>query len=101
MNEIEKAIEILTKTWESLVGNYRYQNGEKIDTEDAYYLAIQALQEKADREKMRCVNCGFYYKGHCSNPNCGELTPRTYTDFCSWFAPNKEKRQSQANEVTP
>ena len=42
----EKAIKVLEKQFDKSCGNYRYQNAEKLDFEDALWMAISALRQK-------------------------------------------------------
>ena len=48
----EKAIKVLEKQFDKSCGNYRYQNAEKLDFEDALWVAISALrqQDVADKD---------------------------------------------------
>ena len=39
----EEAIKVLEKQFDKSCGNYRYQNAEKLDFEDALWMAISAL----------------------------------------------------------
>ena len=50
MNKYDEAIDLVEETWKRLVGDYRYQNAKKIDTEEAYYLALEALKQAKERE---------------------------------------------------
>ena len=43
---IEEAIKVLEKQFDKSCGNYRYQNAEKLDFEDALWMAISALRQK-------------------------------------------------------
>ena len=43
---IEEAIKVLEKQFDKSCGNYRYQNAEKLDFEDALWVAISALQQQ-------------------------------------------------------
>lgn len=83
MNEIEKAIALIDETWKSLVGDYRYQNGKKIDTEEAYYFAMKALKKQIPASPTapqqgyrRCPSCnaGFIEELGTTNycGNCGK-----------------------------
>ena len=49
---IEEAIKVLEKQFDKSCGNYRYQNAEKLDFEDALWVAISALrqQDVADKD---------------------------------------------------
>jgi len=50
-----EAVAILERLFNKSCGDYRYQNKQKLDTEDAMYHAITMLQERIDREKgCRC-----------------------------------------------
>ena len=42
----EEAIKVLEKQFDKSCGNYRYQNAEKLDFEDALWMAISALRQK-------------------------------------------------------
>lgn len=42
----EEAIKVLEKQFDKSCGNYRYQNAEKLDFEDALRMAISALQQQ-------------------------------------------------------
>ena len=42
----EEAIKVLEKQFDKSCGNYRYQNAEKLDFEDALWMAISALQQQ-------------------------------------------------------
>ena len=42
----EKAIKVLEKQFDKSCGNYRYQNAEKLDFEDALWVAISALRQQ-------------------------------------------------------
>ena len=53
MNKLQKAIDMLENKWASLVGNYRYQNAEKIDNEELMYFIIECLKEKQARENPK------------------------------------------------
>lgn len=48
----EEAIKVLEKQFDKSCGNYRYQNAEKLDFEDALWMAISALrqQDVADKD---------------------------------------------------
>ncbi len=48
----EEAIKVLEKQFDKSCGNYRYQNAEKLDFEDALWVAISALrqQDVADKD---------------------------------------------------
>lgn len=84
-----KAKDVMLKCFDKLCGNYSYQNGEKIDIEDALYTATQALELQIpqkvvygydEQDDIKCPNCDYaisymdaYDKGvdkHCSN--CGQ-----------------------------
>lgn len=49
MTELE-AIKILESKFDKSCGDYRYQNAEKLDYEDALYAAIAALKAQSDRK---------------------------------------------------
>lgn len=69
-----EAVAILERLFNKSCGDYRYQNKQKLDTEDAMYHAITMLQERIDREKG-CEWCiGF----------CPDVTGDPYADcrFC-------------------
>ena len=42
----EEAIKVLEKKFDKSCGNYRYQNAEKLDFEDALWVAISALRQQ-------------------------------------------------------
>lgn len=42
----EEAINVLEKQFDKSCGNYRYQNAEKLDFEDALWMAISALRQE-------------------------------------------------------
>ena len=42
----EEAIKVLEKQFDKSCGNYRYQNAEKLDFEDALWVAISALRQE-------------------------------------------------------
>ena len=42
----EDAIKVLEKQFDKSCGNYRYQNAEKLDFEDALWMAISALRQQ-------------------------------------------------------
>ena len=42
----ENAIKVLEKQFDKSCGNYRYQNAEKLDFEDALWMAISALRQQ-------------------------------------------------------
>ena len=42
----EEAIKVLEKQFDKSCGNYRYQNVEKLDFEDALWVAISALRQQ-------------------------------------------------------
>ena len=42
----EEAIKVLEKQFDKSCGNYRYQNAEKLDFEDALWMAISALRQQ-------------------------------------------------------
>lgn len=71
----EEAIKVLEKQFDKSCGNYRYQNAEKLDFEDALWMAISALRQqetvtnrnepltldelrKMDGEPVWCVSLG-------------------------------------------
>lgn len=43
---IEEAIKVLEKQFDKSCGNYRYQNAEKLDFEDALWMAISSLRQQ-------------------------------------------------------
>ena len=47
---IEEAIKVLEKQFDKSCGNYRYQNAEKLDFEDALWVAISALRQQDARK---------------------------------------------------
>lgn len=55
-------------------------------------LALEALQEKQEKDKIRCENCQTYNKKLCpiskcynNDPKNGWKTPFEKKDFCSYF----------------
>lgn len=44
----EEAIKVLEKQFDKSCGNYHYQNAEKLDFEDALWVAISALRAQRD-----------------------------------------------------
>ncbi len=44
----EEAAKVLEKQFDESCGDYRYQNKDKLDYEDALWLAIAALREQMD-----------------------------------------------------
>ena len=56
----EEAAKVLEKQFDESCGDYRYQNKDKLDYEDALWLAIAALREKMERTmaycKDRCIH---------------------------------------------
>lgn len=84
-----KAKDVMLKCFDKLCGDYHYQNGEKVDLEDALYTAAQALERQIprkvkygydDQDDIKCPKCGYilnymdaYVRGddnYCSN--CGQ-----------------------------
>ena len=47
----EEAIKVLEKQFDKSCGNYRYQNAEKLDFEDALWMAISALRQQDVTDK--------------------------------------------------
>ena len=64
----EEAAKLLEKQFDESCGDYRYQNKDKLDYEDALWLAITALREQMewisvkDRLPEEKVNCIVHYK---------------------------------------
>lgn len=56
----EEAAKVLEKQFDESCGDYRYQNKDKLDYEDALWLAIAALREKMEGImaycKDRCIH---------------------------------------------
>lgn len=52
----KEAIETLEKYFDKSCGNYRYQNKQKLDTEDAVWHAITMLREREERSKKPQTN---------------------------------------------
>ena len=48
----EDAIKVLEKQFDKSCGNYRYQNAEKLDFEDALWMAISALRQQEQLDKV-------------------------------------------------
>lgn len=48
---IDEAIQILEQQFDKSCGNYRYQNPQKLDYEDALWMAISALRAQQEQEK--------------------------------------------------
>lgn len=57
----EEAARILEKQFDKSCGNYRYQNKDKLDYEDALWMAISALRELDAQEcaKTPCDLCRY------------------------------------------
>ena len=57
----EEAARILEKQFDKSCGNYRYQNKDKLDYEDALWMAISALRELEAQEnaKTPCDLCRY------------------------------------------
>lgn len=87
--ENSKAKDVMLKCFDELCGNYSYQNGEKIDMEDALWTSVQALEKQIpqkvkygydEQDDILCPNCNYaisymdaYDKGvdeYCSK--CGQ-----------------------------
>ena len=87
--ENSKAKDVMLKCFDKLCSDYSYQNGEKIDMEDALYTAAQALELQIpkkviygydDQDPILCPHCSHeiswmdsYDKGidkYCSE--CGQ-----------------------------
>lgn len=49
----EEAARILEKQFDKSCGNYRYQNKDKLDYEDALWMAISSLRELEAQEKQK------------------------------------------------
>lgn len=49
----EEAARILEKQFDESCGNYRYQNKDKLDYEDALWMAISSLRELEAQEKQK------------------------------------------------
>ena len=74
----EEAIKVLEKQFDKSCGNYRYQNAEKLDFEDALWVAISALRQQDVRknepltlDELREMDgepvwCEIYIKGQPS-----------------------------------
>ena len=70
----EEAAKVLEKQFDESCGDYRYQNKDKLDYEDALWLAIAALREQMkwisvrDRLPEEKVNCIVHYQhAYCDN----------------------------------
>ena len=70
----EEAAKLLEKQFDESCGDYRYQNKDKLDYEDALWLAITALREQMewisvkDRLPEEKVNCIVHYQhSYCDN----------------------------------
>ena len=64
--ENSKAKDVMLKCFDRLCGNYHYQNGEKIDLEDALYTATQALEKQIPKK----VKYGYEEQDDILCPNC-------------------------------
>lgn len=91
MNEIEKAIEMLKSKMD---GN----------TDTSYEwcatvrIAIQALQEKQERDKLKCESCAFHHEARYENEGkrpyikhgCTFFNRQIHLgSFCSYFEPKE------------
>ena len=52
----EEAIKVLEKQFDKSCGNYRYQNAEKLDFEDALWVAISAIRQQETVAKCNGLN---------------------------------------------
>lgn len=92
--KIEEAIKVLEKQFDKSCGNYRYQNAEKIDFEDAIWMAIEALKEKKEAEKnepltleeMDKIGTGPIYVV----PKDPQLVKKGWKDWCVWDSNEKK-----------
>lgn len=58
----EEAARILEKQFDKSCGNYRYQNKDKLDYEDALWMAIHALRKLDEQENNKgCAWCNAEY----------------------------------------
>ena len=66
---IEEAIKVLEKQFDKSCGNYRYQNAEKLDFEDALWMAISALLAQQKKNICGCTNleCSLCTPGPCEH----------------------------------
>lgn len=88
MNEVEKAIAEL----ESHAGR-ALKTALCVETAG---LAVEALQEKTKRDKMRCGNCKsirFNDNFHWCGCSAGLDGNRKVTDFCSYFEPKENENE--------
>ena len=65
--ENSKAKDVMLKCFDRLCGNYHYQNGEKIDMEDALWTAVQSLEKQIPKKG---IMIGDNYSSVLSCPNC-------------------------------
>lgn len=52
----EEAAKVLEKQFDESCGDYRYQNKDKLDYEDALWLAIAALSEQREDKRMDWIS---------------------------------------------
>lgn len=75
--ENSKAKDVMLKCFDRLCGNYHYQNGEKIDMEDALWTAVQSLEKQIPKK----VILGYDEQDSICCPNCkGELMSMDWYD---------------------
>lgn len=77
-----EAIKVLEKQFDKSCGNYRYQNKEKLDFEDALWVALAALREHEQRQwvsvKERLPEDDHSVNKHIEGEKFGFLTVLAY-----------------------
>lgn len=85
--ENSKAKDVMLKCFDRLCGNYHYQNGEKIDMEDALWTAVQSLEKQIpkkvilgydEQDSICCPNC----KGALMSMDWYDHWKCNYCEFC-------------------
>lgn len=67
--ENSKAKDVMLKCFDRLCGNYHYQNGEKIDMEDALWTAVQSLEKQIPKKPIKAKEHIMYSMCYVC-PNC-------------------------------
>lgn len=82
----EEAAKVLEKQFDESCGDYRYQNKDKLDYEDALWLAIAALRELDAQEKPESFGEWISVKDRLPEPNVIVLccTNKGYVDTDSF-----------------
>lgn len=85
--ENSKAKDVMLKCFDRLCGNYHYQNGEKIDMEDALWTAVQSLEKQIpkkvilrydEQDSIGCPNC----KGELMSMDWYDHWKCNYCELC-------------------